>query len=187
MSRWCNGSSRRWWCSKANRPEGVRELGHREPHDRRSNPRLTKETPRWPRATTRILAQRLQRATVTLLAPLRDQRGVQAFAAQQRALAGLVEPLVLGKDAQLVGGGVLARRPRPSRHLRIGMALHLVSARPDLHSSSCHGLAGSSLALHSPISARQASHMRLTRRAAQHAELMLEHQDLQVLTGVIGM
>src|SRR6266536_2455299 len=92
---------------------------------------------RWA-ATTRALAQRLERATVTLLAPLTDQRRVQALAAQQRALAGLVQPLVLSQHAQLVGGRVLARWPRPSRYLRVGQELHSVSPRSDLHGGHRH-------------------------------------------------
>ena len=48
------------------------------------------------------LGQRLQRAAVALLAPLRDQRRVQALAAQQRALARLVQALVLVEDLRLV-------------------------------------------------------------------------------------
>jgi len=63
------------------------------------------------------LAQRLQRALVTLLAPGTDQRGVQAFAAQQRALAGPVQRLVLGQDLLLVGRGVPAPLS-PSRPIR---------------------------------------------------------------------
>jgi hypothetical protein len=55
------------------------------------------------------LGQRLQRTTVTLLAPLGDQRGVQALTAQQRPLGGLVQPLVLLQDPRLVAGRIPPR------------------------------------------------------------------------------
>jgi hypothetical protein len=55
------------------------------------------------------LGQRLQRTSVALLAPLGDQRGAQALPAQQRALAGLVEALVLLEDLRLVLRRISAR------------------------------------------------------------------------------
>ena len=58
------------------------------------------------------LGQRLQRTPVALLAPLGDQRGVQALAPQQRALGGLVQPLVLRQDLGLVPGRVRPARAR---------------------------------------------------------------------------
>jgi transposase len=69
---------------------------------------------------------------VTLLAPLGDQRGVQALAPEQRALAGLAELLVLGQDPQLVGGRVLAWRPGPLGDFGVGHLVHTASLRPQL-------------------------------------------------------
>src|SRR6266508_3284641 len=62
--------------------------------------------------------QRRQRPPVALLAPFGDPRGVQALPAQQRALAGLVQPLVLGQDLGLVASRV-GPRPGPLRDLRV--------------------------------------------------------------------
>src|SRR5205814_2341961 len=64
------------------------------------------------------LGQGLQRPLVPLLTPRRDQRRVQAFPAQQRTLAHLVQGLVLGQDPRLVRRGVRPR-PRLRRNLRI--------------------------------------------------------------------
>jgi hypothetical protein len=50
------------------------------------------------RRTRRQFTPEFKRTAVTLLAPLGDQRGVEPLAAQQRALRGLVQPLVLGQD-----------------------------------------------------------------------------------------
>jgi hypothetical protein len=102
-------------------------------------------------ATASALAERGQCALVTLLAPLRDQRGVQALAAQQRALAGLVELLVLGKDAQLVGGRVLAWRPGRSGTSGRGRTPFVQSVPTPARRSSSPSVWWSSLALHSPI------------------------------------
>ena len=65
-------------------------------------------------------------------ARLNVTRAIRA-AMSNLALAGLVEPLVLLQDPQLVGGRVLPRGPGPRRHLRVRVGLHLVSVRPDLH------------------------------------------------------
>src|SRR5215218_4313445 len=100
---------------------------------------------RW--AATALLQGR-QRALVALLAPLRDQRGVQALAPEQGALASLVELLVLLQDPQLVGSRVGAWRPGPLGHLRVGHPLHAPSVRPQLGGGHRrHRLWWSSLAL----------------------------------------
>jgi hypothetical protein len=65
------------------------------------------------------LAERGQRTLVALFAPLGDQPGLQPLAPQQRALASLVELLLLGQDAQLVGGRVGAWRAGPLGHLGV--------------------------------------------------------------------
>src|SRR5204863_9502462 len=68
--------------------------------------------------TSDRLGQGLQRALVALLTPRRDQRRVQAFPAQQRTLARLVQGLVLGQNPRLVRRRVRPR-PRLRRNLRI--------------------------------------------------------------------
>src|SRR5919204_2352999 len=79
------------------------------------------------RRPARGRTQRLERASVTLLAPLGDQRGVQPLATQQRALAGLVQPLVLGQDLGLVASRVTAGPLGPLGNLRV-WSLSIASA-----------------------------------------------------------
>jgi hypothetical protein len=118
-------------------------------------------------ATPRGLAQRGQRALVALLAPFGEQRGVQALAAQQGALPLLVELLVLTPGSAACrrpGTGVVAgAAPAPG----VGHLVHGCSLRPHLGGGHRRHLSGwSSLARHSPIPLRQASHERLTQRDA---------------------
>jgi hypothetical protein len=62
------------------------------------------------------LGQLGQRTPVTLAAALGDQRRVQALAAQQPALGGLVQALVLLEDLRLVLRRVPARATGPLQH-----------------------------------------------------------------------
>src|SRR6266516_2051483 len=107
------------------------------------------------------LGQRLERAPVTLLAPLAEQRRVQALTAQQRALAGLVQALILGQDL-----GLVARRvgPRPRSLGDLGVMLHHASLCLHLGGSHRRHLLGVLSRPPLTVSARQASHERLTQR-----------------------
>jgi hypothetical protein len=69
---------------------------------------------------TALLRQRRDCSAIPLLAPLADERRVQALAPQQRALAGFIQPVVLGENPQLVGR---AEPPLPGAfaHLRVGL------------------------------------------------------------------
>jgi len=71
------------------------------------------------RLATGRLRQRLQRTAVTLFAPLRDQRRVQALASQQRALRDLVETLALIEDLRLVLRRVAPRAAGALGDLRV--------------------------------------------------------------------
>jgi hypothetical protein len=80
------------------------------------------------RRPARWLAQRLQRAPVALLAPFGQQRGGQALASQQRALALTVQGLVLGQDLGLVPGRVAAGRLARSGTSGSGISSLIASA-----------------------------------------------------------
>jgi len=67
---------------------------------------------------TNRLGQGAQRTLITLQAPRRDQRRVQPFPTQQRALTSLVQAVVLAQDPRLVRRGICPRL-RPAGHLRI--------------------------------------------------------------------
>ncbi len=91
--------------------------------------RIRRRRPRGP-------AQRLQRPSVALSPPRADQRGVQAFAAQQRTLPGPVARLVLSQHIPLV----LRRVRTPHRPLGNLRVRHISSHRTRLPCSPrrCH-------------------------------------------------
>src|SRR5690606_29398285 len=62
--------------------------------------------PRIGRGPACRLGQRMAHPLVPLLTPRRDQAGVQTLPAQQRALTGLVQPVVLLQNPGLIGRGV---------------------------------------------------------------------------------
>src|SRR6266705_1248019 len=91
------------------------------------------------------LGQRLERAAVALPAPLRQQRRVQALAPEQRALAGLVEALVLLEDLRLVLRRVPARATGALGHLGVRIGGLVRGARPGARIQrmiACHGHRG---------------------------------------------
>jgi hypothetical protein len=54
----------------------------------------------------RCCGEGLEGALVALLAPFRDQGGVQPFASEERAFAVTISPLVFGQNPQLVLGAI---------------------------------------------------------------------------------
>src|SRR5262249_51451146 len=87
------------------------------------------------RRSTRRSAQRLQRTLVALLAPLGDQRRVQALASEESASTIAIPPFVFGQNPQLVLRAIGPTR-RALGHLGLRRLSHRFSMPAGYH--TCH-------------------------------------------------
>jgi hypothetical protein len=164
-----------WHPPRPGHPRRPARAGHASAVRTTNSPREV-PVPTWEAFSGRELLQPGQRPFVALLTPLADQRGVQALAAQQRALAGLVQLLILPKDPQLVGRRVAPGRPWPLGHFGSGAcSIPPVCVRSWAAVIVVIGSGGPFSPYSSPVSTRKLPHQRLTGRGWQHHRQASRH------------